>query len=181
MQSRFLFGLLAALATAAACSDEVPTFSGPDSFPPGSVALTREVILPASSFFRVLGSFSGYTSAGDAGFLAVANQYEGSLNAHGLARFRGFPRSVTYLRDGATRSDSAFTYQEGRLVLSVDTLTAPQRPFTLQVWEAAQSWDPETATWTLRVDSTGAQLPWTEQGGTRGALLGSATYPATGG
>ncbi|MBW3570808.1 MAG: hypothetical protein KY467_06865 [Gemmatimonadetes bacterium] len=182
MRSRFLFGLFAAFAaTAAACSDETPTFSGPGSFPPGSIAATREVILPAASFFRVLGSFSGYSDASDASYLVVANQFEGELNAHALARFRGFPRTVTYVRNGATRTDSTFTIAESRLVLGVDTLAVAGAPFTLQVWEAAQRWDPATATWTLAVDSAGDRVPWTEPGGTRGALLGEATYPAAGG
>ncbi|HEX2209723.1 MAG TPA: hypothetical protein VHG93_18730 [Longimicrobium sp.] len=182
MRPRFLFGLLAALAvTVAACSDETPTLSGEGPFPPGSAATTREVILPASSFLRVLGSFSGYSAATDAPYVMVANQYQGELNAHALARFRGFPSTVTYLRDGATRSDSAFTYQDSRLVLGVDTLAAAGRPFTLQVWEAVQRWDQHTATWTMAVDSTGDRVAWTEQGGTRGVLLGQATYPATGG
>jgi hypothetical protein len=182
MRSRFLFGLLAALAaTAAACSDETPTLSGPGAFPPGSVPVTREVILPAASFFRTLGSFSGYSDASDASFVAVANQYEGSLNAHVLTRFLGIPRAVTYVRNGATRTDSTFSFLESKLVMSVDTLATAGRPFTLQVWEAAQKWDRETATWTNAIDSTGQKVAWTEPGGTRGPLLGEGTYPAAGG
>jgi hypothetical protein len=182
MRSRFLFGLLAALAaTAAACSDETPTLSGPGAFPPGSVPVTREVILPAASFFSTLGSFSGYSDASDASFVAVANQYEGSLNAHVLTRFLGIPRAVTYVRNGATRTDSTFSFLESKLVMSVDTLATAGRPFTLQVWEAAQKWDRETATWTNAIDSTGQKVAWTEPGGTRGPLLGEGTYPAAGG
>lgn len=182
MRPRFLFGLFAALAvTMAACSDETPTLVGEDPFPPGSIATTREVILPAARFFRTLGSFSGYSDASDAPYLVLANQYQGALNAHGLARFRGFPTSVTYVRNGATRTDAAFTFQDSRLVLGVDTLATAGRPFTVQVWEAAERWDPETATWTMAVDSAGDRVAWTEQGGTRGLLLGQATYPATGG
>ncbi len=182
MRSRSLFALLAALAvTVAACSDETPTLSGPGAFPPGGVAVTREVILPASRFFEVLGGFSGYTRASDAAYAVVANQYGGGLDAHALARFTGFPRTVTYLRNGATKTDSAFSYAESRLVLDVDSLASTGRPLTLQVWEAAQRFDARTATWTLAVDSVGAQVPFTEPGGTRGVLLGQATYPVTGG
>jgi hypothetical protein len=182
MRSRFLFGLLAALAaTAAACSDETPTLSGPGAFPRGSVPVTREVILPAASFFRTLGSFSGYSDASDATFVAVANQYEGALSAHVLTRFLGIPRTVTYVRNGATRTDSTFSFLESKLVMSVDTLATAGRPFTLEVWEAAQKWDRETATWTLAIDSAGQRVAWTEPGGTRGALLGQGTYPAAGG
>jgi hypothetical protein len=182
MRSRSLFALLAALAvTVAACSDETPTLSGPGSFPPGGTAVTREVILPAARFFEVLGGFSGYTDASDAAYAVVANQYGGELNAHALARFIGFPRTVTYLRNGVSKTDAAFSYRESRLVLDVDTLATAGRPFTLQVWEAAQRFDPRTATWTLAIDSAGEQVAWTEPGGTRGVLLGTASYPATGG
>ena len=181
MRSRFLFGLLAALSTAAACTDETPTLTGDDQFPPGSISVTREVILPASAFFETLGSFSGYTDAGDAPYLVVANQYAGELNAHALARFRGFPRTVTYTRSGTTKSDSAFRYLDSRLVLGVDSLAAAGRPFTVQVWEAAQKWDAESATWTHAVDTAGVRTPWTEAGGTRGAMIAQATYGVTGG
>ena len=182
MRSRFLFGLLAALAaTAAACSDETPTLSGPGAFPPGSVPVTREVILPAASFFGTLGSFSGYSDASDATFVAVANQYQGALSAHTLTRFLGIPRAVTYVRNGATRTDSTFSFLESKLVMSVDTLATAGRPFTLQVWEAAQKWDRETATWTNAIDSTGQKVAWTEPGGTRGPLLGEGIYPVAGG
>lgn len=177
MQSRFFFGLLAALAlTAAACSDETPVLSGDDQFPPGSISVTREVILPASAFFETLGSFSGYTSAANASYLVVANQYQGELNAHALARFRGFPRNVTYTRDNVSRTDTLFTFVNTRLVLGVDTLATAGRPFTVQVWEAAQSWHAPTATWTEAVDTTGVRTLWTEPGGTRGALLAQGTY-----
>jgi hypothetical protein len=182
MRPRSLFALLAALAvTVAACSDETPTLSGPGPFPPGGRAVTREVILPAARFFQVLGSFSNYTDASDASYVVVANQYGGELNAHALARFTGFPDTVTYIRNGTTKRDAAFTYQESRLVLGVDTLATAGLPFTLQIWEAAQRWDPRTATWTLAIDSVGEQVAWTEPGGTRGALLGQASYTAAAG
>lgn len=180
MRFRFLPGLLAAMALAA-CSDQTPTLSGDGEFPPGSISVTREVILPASEFFRTLGSYGGYTDASDASYLVVANQYAGELNAHGLARFRGFPRTVTYVRNGATKSDAAFTYLDSRLVLGVDSLATAGRPFTVQVWEAAQRWDRGSATWTYAVDTTGVRTPWTEAGGTRGPLLGQATYGVNGG
>jgi hypothetical protein len=177
MRSRSLLALLAALAVAvAACSDETPTFSGSDPFPTGGMAVTREVILPAGRFFEVLGDFSGYTSAYDAENLVVANQYQGEFNAHALARFTGFPTEVTYTRAGVPRTDKAFSYMESRLVMDVDTMAVAGAPFTVQVWQAAQRWDPLTATWTLAIDSTGVQDAWTEPGGTRGILLGQATY-----
>lgn len=181
MQPRFLFGLLAALAlSAAACSDETPTLTGDEQFPPGSIPVTREVILPASAFFKTLGSFSGYSRASDAAgsYVVVANQYGGELNAHALARFRGFPTTVTYLRNGVSSTSPNFTYVDSRLVLGVDTLTTAGRPFTVQVWEAGQDWHARSATWTNAVDTSGVQTAWTQPGGTRGELLGQGTYAA---
>lgn len=177
MQRRFLFsGLLAALALAAgACADETPTLSGEDQFPPGSIPVTREVIIPASEFIRSLGSFSGYTRAADAPYVVLANQYEGALSAHALTRFTGFPATVSYVRNGATRQDSLFTYTDSRLVLGVDSAAVAGAPFTVQVWEAVERWDPFSASWTMAVDTAGDRTPWTEAGGTRGALIAQQT------
>lgn len=180
MQRRFLpFALLAALASAA-CADETPTLSGEEQFPPGSIAVTREVIVPASRFFRTLGTFSGYSSAADAPYQVAANQYGGALNANVLVMLRGFPSSVTFNRGGTSRTDSAFSYTTSRLVLGVDSAAAAGAPFTVTAYEVAQRWDPGSATWTHAVDTAGGRVAWAQPGGTLGAELGSATYPAAG-
>lgn len=179
MQRRFLLsGLLAALAlSAAACTDEAPTLSGDDQFPPGSVPVTREVILPASEFFRVLGSSRGYTSASNLSGVVVANRFGGVLDANGLARFTGFPTAVTFNREGLQVTDTAFRYQGSRMVLRVDTAASSRPgPVTLQVYQAAQAWDAGTATWTTAVDTGAVETPWAEPGGTRGQLLGEGTF-----
>lgn len=174
MQRRiFLFGLAAALlAGAAACSDETPTLTG--GFPPEARPETREVLVPASQFLRVLGSYRGYTDVYDAQFLTVAQDFEG-LNAHALSRFQRFPREVTYLRDAAQRTDSLYTITGGSLVVRVDTTASTARPFTLRVYQGAQSYDPNSATWTAAVDTGNVRVPFAQPGGTRGALLGEAT------
>lgn len=181
MQRRFLLsGLLAALTlSAAACTDETPTLTGDDQFPPGSVPVTREVILPASQFFRLLNGFSGYSDASDAPYVVVANQYDEGLNAHALTRFTGFPLAVAYRRDGQEKRDTAFRYVDSRLVLRVDTTASTREPVTVQVWQAAQSWDRSSATWTTAVDTGSVETPWAEPGGTRGALLAEGVYART--
>lgn len=178
MQRRSLFtGLLAALAlSAAACADETPTFTGDDGFPPGSIPVTREVILPASQFFTALGSFNGYTSAYNAPYLVVANQFDEGLNAHALANFATFPGTLTYQRNGQEKRDSAFSYVDSRLVLRVDTAASTAGSVTVQVWQAAQDWDAPTATWTTAVDTGTVETPWVQPGGTRGALLAEGTF-----
>lgn len=181
MQRRFLLsGLLAALAlSAAACTDETPMLTGDDQFPPGSVPVTREITFPASEFFRALGTYRGYSSGADLPFMVVANQFDEGLDAHALSRFSGFPVAVTYRRENIERRDALFTYGDSRLVMRVDTTATADGPVTLQVWEAAQDWDRETATWTTAVDTGAVNTPWTEPGGTRGALLGEATFANT--
>ena len=176
MQRRIiLFGLAAALlAGAAACTDELPTLPG--EFPLEAQPVTREVLVPASQFFKVLSSHSGYTSVHAASFLTVAENYEG-LYAHGLGRFLSFPRQVTYLRDGVSRTDSLFTFTGGELVVRVDT-TESTTPFTLQVYQGVQDYDPGSATWQLAVDTGSVEVPFTQPGGTRGALLSQATRAA---
>lgn len=177
MQRRFLLtGLLAALAlSAAACTDETPTLSGDDQFPPGSVPVTREVTFDAADFFRTLGTFRGYSRAADLPFLVVANGYEG-LQANALARFTGFPIAVTYRREGAERRDTAFSYVDSRLVLRVDTAATTDGPVTFQVYQAAQAWDTRSATWTTAIDTGAVETAWTQPGGTRGPLLAQATF-----
>jgi len=178
MQRRSLStALLAALAlSAAACADETPILPGEDQFPPGSIPVTREVILPASQFFSALGSFSGYTSVRNAPYLVVANQFEGALDAHALSNFGDFPTTVAYRVGDLEKRDSAFSYVESKLVLQVDTAASTPGPVTVQVWQATQDWDIGSATWTTAVDSGTVETPWTQPGGTRGALLAEATF-----
>jgi hypothetical protein len=177
MQRRiFLFGLAAALmAGAAACADETPTLPG--GFPPGTQPVTRELLVPASQFFRVLSSQSGYTSVRQAGYLTVAENFDG-LYAHALARFVRFPREVTYTRDGVSRTDTLFTITGGALVVRVDTTASTTQPFTLRVYQGVQPFHAPSATWVNAVDTGGVQVPFAEPGGTRGELLGQATRPA---
>jgi hypothetical protein len=181
MQRRFLLsGLLAFLAmSAAACSDDSPTLSGDDEFPPGSVPITREVILPASVFFENLGSFAGYTSAADLPFLVVANQFDEGLDAHALARFGPFPSMVSYRREGVEKRDSAFEYITSSLILRVDTAASTSGPVTVQVFQATQAWDRSSATWTTAIDTGAVETAWTQPGGTRGALLAEGTFERT--
>ncbi|HEX8395151.1 MAG TPA: hypothetical protein VF665_22580 [Longimicrobium sp.] len=175
MQRRILLsGLIAAaLSAVAACSDETPTLSGDEAFPPGTTPVTREVLVPASQFLRVLGTYSGYTDASDAPFVEIAENYEG-LYAHALTRFNGFPTSVTYRGANGQRTDSTFTYLASNLVARFDTLASTRERVTLSVYAAAESWDPGSATWELRADTNGVRTPWREPGGTRGALLAQA-------
>lgn len=180
MQRRILLsGLLAAFAAVAACSDDTPTLSGDDQFPPGTTPVTREVLIPASQFLRVTGSYSGYTDASDAAFVEIAENYQG-LYAHAVTRFTGFPSALTYRAAAGSRTDTLFSYRPSSLVARIDTLASTTGTVTLSVYQAAQKWDPASATWLNAVDTSGVRTPWTQPGGTRGALLARAVRQAGG-
>ena len=163
---------------AVACTDEPPTAVGVDLFP-GALPTTFQVVLPADSFARRLGTFSGYTGPGDVGYALVANQFGGTLQANTLARFGELPVTVTYTRNNASRTDTIAGFARGTLVLRVDTVASTSSgPIDLEVREVGQAWDPATVSWTMAVDTAGGRVPWTQPGGTPGPLLGRATIPA---
>jgi hypothetical protein len=172
--------LALAIVAVAACEDESPTLTGDPFFPGGARPVTREVILPASEFLTPIGAFTGYTRPSQTGFLLVAEDFEGTLDAHGLVGFRGsFPDSITYVQAGSQRT-AGYVNGPGRLVMRVDSgATFPRSgAVTLRAWALTQRFDAPSATWTLAVDTGAVETPWTEAGGTRGALLGEATYSA---
>ena len=171
-------GLVAAACAllAAACTDETPTLTGPDGFPPGAELVTREVLIPATQFVQTLGVHSNYTRASDAPYVVLAEDYEGVLDARALSGFGTFPSTVTYVRSGAARTDGAFTYLDSRLVARVDTAASTGERVTLQVWQAGQAWHRESATWTLAVDTGSVETPWAVPGGNPGALLGQGLF-----
>lgn len=170
-----LLPVLSLLFALAGCQDEVPTAAGEDLFPPESRPSTFEVTLSPSDFLGALGQFALPGTPITPGYLLVAEDFDGVLDAHTLARLADFPASVTFTSDGSTRTDSVFTYGSGRLVAFVDTAaTLATAPANLRLWSLAQDWDPSSVTWTLAVDSGGLQIPWAQPGGTRGALLSDA-------
>jgi hypothetical protein len=177
MRRTILLGTLGAALVPlfAGCTDRSPTL-GIDGFPPGTAPVTVEVVLPASAFLEELGRFSGYSGVRGSGILMVAREYGGALDAHTLARFTNFPRTVTYRRGDQSHTDSAFHYGAGQLVVRIDTLSTAEVPGTLEVWELVQAYDPVTVNWELAVDSAGAQTAWQQPGGTRGVRIAEGIY-----
>jgi hypothetical protein len=176
-----LRGLLAVLSLAAAlgaCDDESPTLTGDEFFPGGSRPVTLEAIVPASQFLTLRSVFTGYTGQNSAGFLVVANQYEGALNANALLRFAGFPETVSYTQDGSAKVDP-YAAGPGKVVLKLDSLASAGTAVTLRLYRVGQNWDPGSATWTLAVDSGAVETPWAQPGGTRGPLVSTAVFART--
>ena len=160
----------------AGCADEIPTATGEGLFPGGTRPVTAEVEFSPDESATELGRFSGFADPSAAGFLLVANRFEGELFAHTLARFTGFPDSVTYTSEGSTTTDTAFTFGAGRVVAPIDTAASTSAgPVTFRLWSLAQDWDAESAGWELAIDSAGRQVPWAEPGGAPGELLAEVT------
>ena len=162
--------LVAGLAAFTACDRETPTEIGGVLVPNESVR-TFEVILDAADFLVMDTAFSAFPPSG-AQFLTIANTFEGALNAHALMRFRVTPIIGVPDSAGVIRVDSMPTLVSGRIVLKFDSLaTARSGPVLLHLYRAGETWDSTSVTWQNRSAGT----PWATPGGTRGALLDTAT------
>jgi len=166
---------------ALACADEDPTGVGGPLVPGGTVH-TYEIVLDPPDFLASDTALGGFIEPALVGYRMLAGGYEG-MTANGLARFAAPPATVTYVDgEGATRTDTLPSYIGGRVVLRMDTLrSAAPGPVRLELHRVGEEWDPRSASWALRVDSGGVELPWTEPGGTSAALVDTATWdPAEG-
>lgn len=162
-----------ALLSISGCADELPTLSGEDRFPGGAAPTTIEVFLPTAEVLAGASVFGDFTNPRDAEFLLVAHRFDEALEANTLARLTGFPDSVTFTLNGATRTEAAFTYGTGRVITRVDAAaSASAGPAVLRLWALEQEWDSATVTWTQARQGT----PWRTPGGTRGALLAEARW-----
>lgn len=171
-------GLLLALSSLAlaGCEDNLPTASGEDRFPEGLVPTTVEIVLPADAFLRSDAVYDGFADPREAGFLLAAQEFDGVLDAHALARLGNFPDSVTFTSAGASRTDTAFTYAAGQITTLVDNRASfSPGPATLRLYALEQGWDSATVTWDTASAAGPVEL-WRTPGGTRGTLLAEAVW-----
>ncbi len=170
---------LAAAVLAAGCGNDDPTAVGGPLYPEGAVH-TYEIVLPASDFLVFDTTFSGYTQPGQTGLIVAANDFGGTLDAHGLMRFTTLPTTVQYNdSSGTAHTDTIPTFIRARVILYTDSASISDNgstPATLALNVSQESWDRSTATWQNRVDSTGARLPWEQSGGTMGEQIGTAEW-----
>ena len=162
------------------CGEESPTDVGGPLLPAGSVR-TFEVVLDAADFMGVDTSFSGYTRIQGSGFQVVADGFEGTLDAHTLARF-DIPTIIAVTDTaGVVRTDSTPVFVGGRIVARIDTLRS-NMPETVRfrLTRIEEEWDPATATWTMRVDSSGSQLAWAQAGAAGGSEIAALDWTAAG-
>jgi hypothetical protein len=171
-RTRALVALLAPLL--GACGDESPTEAGGPLLP-GEIR-TFEVILEPGRYLLADSAFAGYGVVADADYLVVANDFDGVVDAHALARF-GIPRSISVVDSlGVQRTDSMAAYVRGEIVVVIDSATSTAGPVDLEALRTAEAWDPPSTTWQLRVDTGDVELPWTQPGGTVGASIDVQTW-----
>lgn len=165
---------LLAVAVATGCADDLPTAGGADRFPGGQAPVTVEILLTGAELFSTAAVYDGFADPLEAPYGLVAEDFDGDLDAHTLARFRDLPASVTYNADGVSRTDSTYELVSAELRTVVDSTASegPSGSATLQVWELLEPWDSSTVSWENAAEGD----PWTVPGGTPGELLSEAVW-----
>lgn len=163
--------LLAGVVAFTGCDREDPTSIGGVLIPDESVR-TFEVILDADDFLVMDTAFSTFPPA-QSNFIVLANSYEGVLSANELMRFRVSPIIGVPDSAGVIQVDSLPKLISGRLVVKFDTVASDRTgPVVLHLYRAGEMWDSTDVSWQNRTAGT----PWVTPGGTRGALLDTATF-----
>jgi hypothetical protein len=163
------------------CEEQLPVAIGDQALPGEPV--TVEITVPWSDFASNLEVFGGYGSPEDLGSGVLANQYEGTLDARTLVRFRRYPSVVVAVdATGASRPDSTLTYPSGRLVTYFDTIASTNAaPVTLALGATQVDWDATTTSWDYAIDTINDQRAWPEPGAGPVTAIGIAVWdPAAG-
>jgi hypothetical protein len=167
-------GVWAMAALVAACGDEGLTSVGADLMGPG--VRTYEVTLDPADFLVGDTTFDRIGNLDDAPFRMAAHAFDGELEARTLLSLLR-PEVVTYSpSEGQSRTDTIQAFVGGTLTLIVDTLATSVQPIDVQVVQVTEEWHRRTATWDVRIDTTGVTEEWTEPGGSPGPVLGQATW-----
>lgn len=175
MRRTLMVGL--ALATASGvlgCGEENPTEVGSGLL--GEGFRTYEVVLDASEFLASDTTYDRLGRLNGVPFSLVAEDFEGELDAHTLFKLTLPPQVVYVNNDGQSVTDSDYQVAGGVLTVVIDTLSDAAPPVALEVLRVTEDWHWPTATWDLRVDTTGAAVPWTTPGGSTGPVLGGTTW-----
>ena len=107
-------------------------------------------------------AFGVYSDPDLADFVVAANGY-GTLHSRILVRY-DLPTTISVFdATRVLRVDTLPRFIGGSIFMLVDTI-ASTPPAYVDVYRSTESWDRESTTWTLRVDTSGVQLPWTEAG-----------------
>ena len=169
-----LSGLLCAALLLGACTQDSPTEVGGGLVPPNAIR-TFEIVLPPELWLQWDTAFNVYSDVADGDFLLLANGYRGGLDSRALMSFT-LPRTIT-LPDSldVVRTDSAPIFFAAELRMLADTAASTPRPSIVELYRATESWDRNSADWLNRVDTADVEIPWSQPGGSPGALIGSGT------
>jgi hypothetical protein len=167
-------GVWAVAALVAACGEEGPISVGADLMGPG--VRTYEVTLDPADFLVADTTYDRIGSLDDAAFRMAAHAFDGELEARTLLSLLR-PETVTYTpSEGQSRTDTIQAFMGATLTLVVDTLATSVRPIDVQVVQVMEEWHRRTATWDVRIDTSGVTETWATPGGTPGPVLGEATW-----
>ncbi|MEJ2184342.1 MAG: hypothetical protein P8Z36_00215 [Gemmatimonadota bacterium] len=167
----------AALMVLGGCGKESPTALG-GSLVKGNVR-TYQVTLNAADFLVTDTTFDNFEPPGGVPFVLVANQFEGTFTAHTLLKYR-LPTQFTY----TDTTDNSFTdtlpqFTGGTVVLYVDTTAnRPPAGTGLSLYRLTEPFDTGSVSWTTRIDTGSVNEPWTQPGGTTGALIDTTSLAA---
>ncbi|MEJ2216407.1 MAG: hypothetical protein P8099_07305 [Gemmatimonadota bacterium] len=159
-----------ALMVLSSCGKEIPTGVG-GALVQGDLR-TFEVVLNAADFLVMDTTFDDFEPPGGVPFLLVSNQFEGSFSSHALLKYV-MPTSFTY----TDTTDNSFTdtlpqFTGGTVTLYVDTMAEqPSSATHLWLYRLTEPFDTGSVSWTTRIDTGTVQEPWTQPGGTTGALI----------
>jgi len=169
---RDLFRLVTlALLTATGCTDRLPTLADSDRLPADLIPTTLEYVLDTADFLTEAQSLRGTTNVTNSNDLVVARAFDDSLFANVLAEFPALPDTIWF--NGSV--EVSFTVTEARFVSAIsDTLAASLGDLNFFLWTISEPWD-TTATWE-QAESFPNGRDWQEPGGTRGDLLGVASW-----
>lgn len=160
----------------AGCGNDNPTSVGAPLIPGGDVR-TFQITLDAPEFLMADTSVTGFVVPGQSSLMVVAHQFDDSLESHALLSLLPAPTSVTYPdTTGATHVDTIPHWTGADIVVVVDSASVGPGPAQIELSRVGESWDPLTASWDARVDSTGDHRSWTQAGGTVVQQLGTETW-----
>lgn len=166
---RFLFVL--ALVVLTACEDRLPTTTDPSRFPGGALPTTLETVLGTTVILEDAAVHDAFSDPRTVGYYIVADDFDGALDAHALARFPEFPDSLTYSVGGAAIHDTVVTVVSAEITTVVDAESSSDESSLLQLRTLAQPWDSLSVSWEYAIDNDSVQVPWAAPGGTPGELL----------
>ncbi len=161
------------LAVIASCDDELPTFTGGGRFPQDVIPPTLEHVLQTGEFLIAAETYDGPTSVNDAGYLMVAQDFEGGLTAHVLAKFNQFPDTIDV--DGFINENFEYAGGEVRGIIP-DTLAVSPDFVTFDLYAVAEPWDSLNVSWENRINRPGEEVPWSVPGGPKTTLISTTSW-----